>query len=130
MRSEVSVKEGDGEKALCRCWQSSNFPYCDGSHRKFNERTGSNVGPLIVLCRPTEKYLHEEPATTAVTHAGPSSPLRSSVADNRPSQTTDTNPPSIVKHQNQAATSTWSGFLTALAVWSIPLLFGLFWKSK
>ena len=27
---------------------SFQFPYCDGSHRKHNQFTGDNVGPLIV----------------------------------------------------------------------------------
>merc|ERR1711976_437962 len=38
-----------GDQAVfCRCWRSSKFPYCDGSHVKHNETTGDNVGPLIV----------------------------------------------------------------------------------
>ena len=32
----------------CRCWKSSTFPLCDGSHGKHNAATGDNVGPLIV----------------------------------------------------------------------------------
>ena len=34
--------------AYCRCWQSNKFPLCDGAHRAFNEKTGDNIGPLIV----------------------------------------------------------------------------------
>ncbi|KAM9327304.1 CDGSH iron-sulfur domain-containing protein 1 [Gastrophryne carolinensis] len=38
-----------GDKAVyCRCWRSKKFPYCDGSHTKYNEETGDNVGPLII----------------------------------------------------------------------------------
>uniref|UniRef100_A0A8C5ZXV2 Iron-binding zinc finger CDGSH type domain-containing protein n=1 Tax=Marmota marmota marmota TaxID=9994 RepID=A0A8C5ZXV2_MARMA len=38
-----------GDKAVfCHCWRSKKFPFCDGSHRKHNEETGDNVGPLIV----------------------------------------------------------------------------------
>jgi len=41
--------EDIGKKAVfCRCWKSSKFPYCDGSHNKHNEDTGDNVGPLII----------------------------------------------------------------------------------
>jgi len=41
--------EDIGDKAVfCRCWRSKKFPHCDGSHNKFNEDTGDNVGPLIV----------------------------------------------------------------------------------
>lgn len=34
--------------ALCRCWQSDKFPYCDGTHRKINRDTGDSVGPAVV----------------------------------------------------------------------------------
>mmetsp|Transcript_11739 Transcript_11739/g.11372 ORF Transcript_11739/g.11372 Transcript_11739/m.11372 type:complete len:120 (+) Transcript_11739:102-461(+) len=38
-----------GEKAvICRCWQSSTFPLCNGSHMKHNKATGDNLGPVIV----------------------------------------------------------------------------------
>lgn len=36
------------KKCFCRCWKSSKFPYCDGSHNKHNEETGDNVGPLLI----------------------------------------------------------------------------------
>jgi len=36
------------KKVFCRCWRSSKFPMCDGSHTKHNEETGDNVGPLII----------------------------------------------------------------------------------
>jgi CDGSH-type Zn-finger protein len=38
----------DGKLVMCRCWRSSKFPYCDGSHAKHNKETGDNVGPLII----------------------------------------------------------------------------------
>lgn len=34
--------------AICRCWQSGKFPYCDGTHRTVNKETGDQVGPAII----------------------------------------------------------------------------------
>lgn len=34
--------------ALCRCWKSKNFPYCDNSHKVHNKFHKDNVGPLII----------------------------------------------------------------------------------
>ena len=34
--------------ALCRCYKSSKFPLCDGTHVKHNEETGDNVAPVVV----------------------------------------------------------------------------------
>jgi CDGSH-type Zn-finger protein len=34
--------------AICRCWRSAKFPYCDGAHGKHNKETGDNVGPFII----------------------------------------------------------------------------------
>lgn len=42
-RTKITVKSGD-TVALCRCWQSKKFPFCDGSHNKLED----NVGPIIV----------------------------------------------------------------------------------
>lgn len=38
----------DGKVVMCRCWKSSTFPHCDGSHNSHNKETGDNVGPLII----------------------------------------------------------------------------------
>jgi CDGSH-type Zn-finger protein len=40
--------------ALCRCWQSDKFPYCDGTHRKVNKETGDSVGPAIIKATAPE----------------------------------------------------------------------------
>ncbi|PAV81074.1 hypothetical protein WR25_24852 [Diploscapter pachys] len=45
---QVDVEDIGEKKAFCRCWKSSKFPHCDGSHNKHNAETGDNVGPLIV----------------------------------------------------------------------------------
>lgn len=42
-RCEMELQKGQ-KIALCRCWQSKKFPYCDGSHRQLTDK----VGPAIV----------------------------------------------------------------------------------
>jgi len=49
----VEIEDLAEKLTYCRCWKSSKFPLCDGSHNKHNEETGDNVGPLII--RPKEK---------------------------------------------------------------------------
>jgi CDGSH-type Zn-finger protein len=44
----ISIEELTETKYLCRCWQSANYPYCDGSHKKYNEETGDSLGPLVL----------------------------------------------------------------------------------
>ena len=44
---ETLVMDGD-RVALCRCWQSSKFPFCDGAHNAYNEANGDQLGPVIV----------------------------------------------------------------------------------
>uniref|UniRef100_A0A4D5R9C6 CDGSH iron-sulfur domain-containing protein n=1 Tax=Scolopendra viridis TaxID=118503 RepID=A0A4D5R9C6_SCOVI len=34
--------------SFCRCWRSSQFPYCDGTHNEHNKTTGDNVGPVCI----------------------------------------------------------------------------------
>ena len=39
--------------ALCRCFRSSEFPYCDGvGHHRHNRESGDNVGPVVLRVRP------------------------------------------------------------------------------
>ncbi|MES1903748.1 MAG: CDGSH iron-sulfur domain-containing protein 2 [Paramarteilia canceri] len=51
----LKISKDEGSKAFCRCWQSDNFPYCDGSHNDFNQETGDNLGPLLVEVLPTDE---------------------------------------------------------------------------
>ncbi|KAL0281356.1 UNVERIFIED_CONTAM: hypothetical protein PYX00_002366 [Menopon gallinae] len=44
----LDIEDLKDKNAFCRCWRSSKFPYCDGSHNKFNEITGDNVGPVVI----------------------------------------------------------------------------------
>ena len=44
-RDEVKI---NGRVAICRCWQSNKFPYCDGSHNQYNQDNADALGPLIV----------------------------------------------------------------------------------
>ncbi|MES1910467.1 MAG: hypothetical protein MHM6MM_003054 [Cercozoa sp. M6MM] len=41
-------ESANGQIAMCRCWNSKKFPYCDGSHVAHNKKTGDNVGPLLL----------------------------------------------------------------------------------
>ncbi|KAI4839050.1 CDGSH iron-sulfur domain-containing protein [Plasmodium brasilianum] len=45
---ESCPSENENEKIvrICRCWQSSKFPYCDDTHKIFIEN-GDSVGPYV-----------------------------------------------------------------------------------
>lgn len=49
--------------ALCRCYKSSTFPYCDGAHTAHNKETGDNAGPLIIK-KIDDKAVLESAAST------------------------------------------------------------------
>ncbi|CAI8041213.1 CDGSH iron-sulfur domain-containing protein 2, partial [Geodia barretti] len=49
------MKEKDGKVSFCRCWKSSTFPYCDGTHGTHNKETGDNVGPLNLRLKKKKK---------------------------------------------------------------------------
>lgn len=44
----LNIEDLGDKQAFCRCWRSKKFPYCDGSHGKYNMDTGDNVGPLVI----------------------------------------------------------------------------------
>jgi CDGSH-type Zn-finger protein len=46
-RSEIKLAAGE-RVALCRCWQSKKFPFCDGSHNQHNEAHNDQLGPIII----------------------------------------------------------------------------------
>ncbi|KAN0055636.1 hypothetical protein ACTA71_011516 [Dictyostelium dimigraforme] len=48
LNGPIPVNSSTGDKWICRCGQSKNYPYCDGSHTKHNEDTGLNDSPLKV----------------------------------------------------------------------------------
>ena len=43
-----AIEELGNKTVFCRCWKSSKFPLCDGSHGKHNQACGDNLGPVIV----------------------------------------------------------------------------------
>lgn len=45
---DMVKKNKDGVVALCRCWRSSTFPLCDGTHNTFNKTSGENIGPCLI----------------------------------------------------------------------------------
>lgn len=52
-RSQATQKPEE-VKAYCRCWQSKNFPYCDGSHRQYNATHDDHLGPVLVRMTPED----------------------------------------------------------------------------
>lgn len=42
VRTVVELEPGE-RVALCRCFKSSKFPFCDGTHRQY-----AGTGPVIV----------------------------------------------------------------------------------
>ncbi|KAK9506467.1 hypothetical protein O3M35_008403 [Rhynocoris fuscipes] len=44
----ANIEDLGDSTAYCRCWRSSKFPLCDGSHGKHNKETGDNVGPVVI----------------------------------------------------------------------------------
>jgi CDGSH-type Zn-finger protein len=58
-RGEIEIVAADGavlvtetETWLCRCGQSSNKPYCDGSHKKAEFRDDSVAAPAPSVAEP------------------------------------------------------------------------------
>ncbi|XP_002154650.1 CDGSH iron-sulfur domain-containing protein 1 isoform X1 [Hydra vulgaris] len=42
------IEDINESTAFCRCWKSSKFPYCDGTHNAHNKLSGDNVGPVLL----------------------------------------------------------------------------------
>lgn len=53
LRTVLKLEPGE-RVAICRCLQSKNFPFCDGTHKTL---PNSKAGPAIVeaLTQPTEE---------------------------------------------------------------------------
>ena len=48
-RCEINLQSLNKNKiAICRCWKSKKFPYCDGSHNQYNEDNNDSLGPAII----------------------------------------------------------------------------------
>jgi CDGSH-type Zn-finger protein len=51
LRTTVELEPGE-KVALCRCFKSGDFPFCDGTHKTLE----SNIGPVVVSApEPEEK---------------------------------------------------------------------------
>ncbi len=55
LRTTVEVEPGE-RVALCRCFRSKNFPFCDGTHKQHPD----NKGPVIVVVLETPRSEPEE----------------------------------------------------------------------
>eukprot|EP00923_Selenidium_pygospionis_P012665 GHVN01021590.1.p1 GENE.GHVN01021590.1~~GHVN01021590.1.p1 ORF type:complete len:183 (+),score=42.29 GHVN01021590.1:87-635(+) len=47
---------------VCRCWQSTKFPYCDDTHKQLNA-VGDNVGPFVARLNPKPTLTQRVTAT-------------------------------------------------------------------
>lgn len=52
LRTTVELEPGE-KLALCRCFKSGDFPFCDGTHKTLE----SNVGPVLVSVVKEEKNI-------------------------------------------------------------------------
>mmetsp|Transcript_32646 Transcript_32646/g.44829 ORF Transcript_32646/g.44829 Transcript_32646/m.44829 type:complete len:119 (-) Transcript_32646:44-400(-) len=51
---KITLQPGES-KWYCMCGQSANFPWCDGSHKKYNEANGTKVAPRQVKNEDNEE---------------------------------------------------------------------------
>ncbi len=56
MKEEVVLLK-DQKVAICRCWQSKKFPFCDGAHARYNINLADDkkIGPMIVSAPKAEQ---------------------------------------------------------------------------
>lgn len=54
IRTRVILRRGE-VISLCRCWQSGNFPLCDGAHKNIPE----DWGPVNVSTECDEDFLQK-----------------------------------------------------------------------
>ena len=45
---EIHLKAGE-KCSICTCGKSKTLPFCDNSHRKFNEEKGTNYKSLKII---------------------------------------------------------------------------------
>jgi CDGSH-type Zn-finger protein len=50
LRTAIELEPGE-KVALCRCFKSGDFPFCDGTHKTLE----SNVGPVVVSAPKSEE---------------------------------------------------------------------------
>ncbi|EFA75938.1 hypothetical protein PPL_10512 [Heterostelium album PN500] len=48
LQGPIKVDVSEGDKWICRCGHSKNYPYCDSSHKEYNQQHFTSFSPLKV----------------------------------------------------------------------------------
>ncbi|GAM20510.1 hypothetical protein SAMD00019534_036850 [Acytostelium subglobosum LB1] len=49
LQGPIQVDVSEGDKFICRCGQSKTYPFCDSTHKTYNQEKGTSFTPLKVV---------------------------------------------------------------------------------